>query len=930
MLDRLLKYVYRLVRYRAYWVIGVFLVLVVLVLSYIFPFPIRSSLLDLLPQNDPLIEEYKRRKETVNSTQSLTVVLSLKGDGKGKEAANREKLLKLAGVIEPLLSDIPEIGSVNYRAEGSIPEGYEFLYSLDDRTLGELRRLKGELEGSLGGFSSDGVTFDPENPYGDLKQKFQKLESGDGVSEEELRELLNQLEKRNDTVLKRLSSVDRLRDWEDRLSSLRKEFREVREERQETIGGQYFSSDGSTLLLKASPRNAEAHNVQFSRRLTNAARRAVQEAKTSQVFQNGNYRIELTGSFVTNAERNSALKEDMLWTTVISSVAVMIAFFFALGSLFYSTLVALPLIVAVLFALGWAKFSVGGFNLLTTFLPALVLGLSIDYGIHLLFRFSEERLGDHSVSEAIKITIMKKGKGIFIAALTTAAVFTTLTFSRSQGLVEMGIITSLGIMISFFVYLFLLPSLIIAFQRWKRRKRAVELFDYRETLGFVVDKSLKHGKKLLVISLIISILALVAALRLDFQFTSNNVSTEVESVRVQERIRNDFGSSEVSIGPSFVFFPDSIEELEALESGLGKIDIVKSIRSLRGYLPEDFRKLEDTVGNSNQLKRLNGSLGQITEVLENRESEVERLESLVGDLSTAQLSSTMSSRSKTTVRLNEAIDQLLEIRKKLLGVNRPATLKTVRNLQSHLGFLSEGFSSLEGILDKGKGKELVKALPEKVRSTLTTDKGEYVVFAGVEKSIYESDNLNNFVDQASELSEDYFGLPLIQYKLEGHIRHDFIISTTLAVLMISIVLYRGISSIRLSLLAVIPLILGYLWMLAGMKLMGMNFNFINIIISPLLIGIGVDDGLHLIYRWREEEGKEGLRGSILNAFSRTGLAVVTTSITTIVVFGSLFLARTPGLRILGGTALLGIGFAMVLSLTVLPAALYLAFSRGEK
>jgi hypothetical protein len=110
----------------------------------------------------------------------------------------------------------------------------------------------------------------------------------------------------------------------------------------------------------------------------------------------------------------------------------------------------------------------------------------------------------------------------------------------------------------------------------------------------------------------------------------------------------------------------------------------------------------------------------------------------------------------------------------------------------------------------------------------------------------------------------------------------------------------------------------------------MNFNFINIIISPLLIGIGVDDGLHLIYRWQEESEINGVRSSILSAFSHTGLAVITTSITTIVVFGSLFLARTPGLRILGATASLGIGFAMVLSLTVLPAVLYLAFSRGEK
>ena len=926
----MLEYIYRLVRYRAYWVIGVVLVLVALVLAYIFPFPIRSSLMDLLPQNDPLIEEYKRREETVNSTQYLTVVLSLEADGGLQKAEKEERLLKLAGVIEPLLSEIPEIESVNYRAEASIPEKYELLYSLNDETLGKVRSLEADLESFFREFDSGSEGFALEDPYGDLRSRFQELEAGDGVSEERLMDLLDRLGARNETVLAGLGSIERLDEWEKRLDTLMGEFREVRQRRKETLGGRYFSPDGNTLLMRARPSHPESHNIKFSRKLTDAARAAVREARRSQVFKSGDYEIDLTGSFVTNAERNSALRVDMLRTTIISSVAVMIAFFFALGSLFYSALVALPLIVAVLFALGWAKFSVGGFNLLTTFLPALVLGLSIDYGIHLLFRFSEERLAEHSVSEAIKITIMKKGKGIFIAALTTAAVFTTLIFSRSQGLVEMGIITSLGIMISFLVYLFLLPALIISFQRWRRRKRAVELFDYRDKLGYVVDKSLKYGKSLLVVSAILSILALVGALQLDFQFTSNSVSTEVESVRVQERVQNNFGSSDMTIGPSFVFFPDSLEEMEKLESGLGGIDIVNSIRSLRDYLPEDLGAARETTDRLEQLKKLDGSLAGLEGILKNRKSHVEELEGLIGDLSSAQLTSTLSSRSRTTVRLNELIDQLLEIRAELLGLDRAAKLETIRGLRRHLEYLEEGIAPLEGIFSDGVGEDLVEALPEKVRSTLTTEAGEYVVFAGVEKSIYESENLNRFVSQASRLSEDYFGLPLIQYKLEGHIRHDFIVSTTLAVLMISLLLYRGISSIKLSLLAVIPLVVGYLWMLGGMKLMGMNFNFINIIISPLLIGIGVDDGLHLIYRWREESDRDGLIDSILSAFSRTGLAVVTTSITTIVVFGSLFLARTPGLRILGGTALLGIGFAMVLSLTVLPAALYLAFSRNEK
>lgn len=927
MLDKLLKYVYRLVRYRAYWVIGLFLVLIVLSLTYLFPFPIRSSLLDLLPQNDPLINEYRERQGTINNTQNLTVVLSHVDGEELTREERKQKLFALAEVVAPRVREIPEIESVSYRGEELTPEKYELLYSLNDRTLGEIRELEKELRELSSDFPSSGG-MESDDLYGDLIAEYEEVRSSDNVSEDRISELLSRLEERNQFALAGIESSGQLGQWDGKLMDLRGDLRTVRKERERELGREYLSDDCSTLLIQAKPRHPESHNIEFSDSLTHAAEKAIADAKESEVYRSENYEIDLTGSFVTNSQRNEALRDDMLKTTIVSSLAVMVAFFFALGSLFYSALVALPLIVAVILTLSWAKFSVGGFNLLTTFLPALVLGLSIDYGIHLLFRFSEERLDGLTVSRAIRVTILKKGKGTFIAALTTSAVFTTLIFSRSQGLVEMGVITSLGIIISFLVYIFLLPSLIVTYQRWRRRRRTVELFDYRSALTGIVDKAIKYRKTLLLISVVISGLALFGALQLNFQFSNNNVSTEVKSIKVQEEVQQQFGSSEVNIGPSFAFFPDNLEKMKQLEKKLAEMKQVKTVNSIGDYLPDDFGTAGDSIIETKRIDEIQSVLSGLGTVLEDREATVGQLESLVSDLSSAQLSSTLSSRSEMTVQLNRVIDQLLDIRKKLRTLDRDSLLRTVDSLQNQLSRLEAQLKPVNELLSGDSG--IVKALPDEVRSTLTTGKGEFVVIAGVEKSIYESENLNEFVEEVSSFSDDYFGLPLIQYQLEGHIRHDFIVSTSLAVLMISFILFLGIRNLKLSLLAVIPLLFGYLWMLGGMKVLGMNFNFINIIISPLLIGIGVDDGLHLIYRWREEEVEGGLANSIKSAFSHTGLAVVTTSLTTIVVFGSLFIARTPGLRILGGTSLLGIGFAMVLSLSVLPAALYLAFKRNEE
>jgi len=112
--------------------------------------------------------------------------------------------------------------------------------------------------------------------------------------------------------------------------------------------------------------------------------------------------------------------------------------------------------------------------------------------------------------------------------------------------------------------------------------------------------------------------------------------------------------------------------------------------------------------------------------------------------------------------------------------------------------------------------------------------------------------------------------------------------------------------------------MGYVWMLAGMNLLGIQFNFTNIVISPLLIGIGVDSAVHLLHRVEEERsagGDAAVRGAAASV-----VPIAVSSLTTMAAFGALLAAHTPGLRLLGTSALLGLGFTLLWSLTFLPAA----------
>jgi predicted RND superfamily exporter protein len=105
-------------------------------------------------------------------------------------------------------------------------------------------------------------------------------------------------------------------------------------------------------------------------------------------------------------------------------------------------------------------------------------------------------------------------------------------------------------------------------------------------------------------------------------------------------------------------------------------------------------------------------------------------------------------------------------------------------------------------------------------------------------------------------------------------------------------------------------------MLGTMHLLGMKLHYMNIIALPMIVGIGVDAGLHLLQRYYEDE-----RRNLRAAVTRTGRAVVITSMTTMLGFGSLSLAHFQGLRELGLVAIIGVLYTMFGALLVLPAVL---------
>ena len=134
---------------------------------------------------------------------------------------------------------------------------------------------------------------------------------------------------------------------------------------------------------------------------------------------------------------------------------------------------------------------------------------------------------------------------------------------------------------------------------------------------------------------------------------------------------------------------------------------------------------------------------------------------------------------------------------------------------------------------------------------------------------------------------------------------------SLCIVAVLIIYYRNLKWVLLS---ITPVLIGLAALAGIMPVLGLDFNFINLIVIPMIVGIGIDDGVHFTNTYCESDHLK-----LSEEMLKTGRAVILTSLTTLVGFGSIALSHYPGLRSMGYVAVIGIGASMFASIIILPA-----------
>jgi len=922
--ERLLGGVFRIGRYYAWWVLLGMLLLTGLGVYYARDVPLRSALFDLLPTNDPLIDEYRENEEYLAQTNFVGLLLTLAEEA--PQGDREAKLLAAAEVIANELRKDPEFVEVKYLQDLSpeIPDQYVHLFELTQEELGQIEDSIRLARETVGGGADISVLPSKTlgSVYSGISRTFAEtlygggLRGGASLSSVGIASQLDDFSALNAGILQAIEGLPALPEVTSAVQSLTKLFAPtvVTESRAPTA---LFSDDRTRLLMTAQPRYPSQRGVEYSDLVTERARAAIDRADPRTL----GVRVGLTGAYTFNSQTNDVINNDMLRTTIISSVGVFVIFLIAFGSFFYSVVAVIPLLISVVLTMCWAKLAVGGFNLVTTFLPALVLGLGIDYAIHIISRYSEERGNGRSLNRALYAAVLYKGEASFYAAITTSLVFLGLLTAHSRALFEMGAITSVGVLIAFLTTLLLLPALITLSHFLFRGHRKENISTYSTRLTGLFRHVTGRARAILVIVLVLTFFVAFQAAQTSFVFSSNDLVPRVESQDVMNEILNSISLIPTGIGSYYTFFASTEEELRTIVDSLPAHPMVESVDSAAGLLPVDLTAQQQVL-NSLDIEAYVRQLSVLGASFEERSAALAEIRTLLAQFGLLQYAASLNGQVDVALTSHEVIWQLRTIQGELNRLDVERTSSAIDELKAALVDLDANLDELRDLPPvETLLRNILQAYPEGLRTRYLTPGGDFVVQVRVREDIFEAENLQEFNRFADSLAKNYFGMPMVVQQLEGYMKRDFYISTLIAAVLIVLLLRLSLRGWIRALVAGAPLVLGYVWMLGGMRLLSMNFNFLSIVISPLLIGIGVDNGIHILHRTVEERRLKP-EGAIERGVGTTAVAVLVTSLTTMLVFGSLLIARTPGLRMLGASALLGIGFALLFSLLFLPAVLH--------
>lgn len=619
--------------------------------------------------------------------------------------------------------------------------------------------------------------------------------------------------------------------------------------------------------------------------------------------------VGLTGGPVLEVDEMAQSQKDTTVATLVSLVICALLFIYGYQETGRPVKGVVCLVVGLAYTMGFATFAIGHLNLLTiTFLPILI-GLAIDFAIHLVSRYEEELRHGQTEREAIEIAIVNTGQGIFTGCFTTAGAFLAMGFTDFDGIQEMGVISGCGLLICLVPMMTLLPVLLLRGRQNTLDHLQAPTVDPRER----IERLWLHRPWLtLGAAATVTLFAVLQLPRLWFDYNLLNLQSAGLPAVVYEHKLIQNANRSVIFG---VVTADSLPQARELQTRIEALPSVAGVDSMVNYLTED------QTGKLALIRQIRAQLAglRFPEIdpfpvnLPELRRTVRTLQAYLG------LGATLSDRGGEA----EVSDTLREVRAALARLNQAITAADPEQASRKLGVFQQALlGDLHGTLSAIQNQDDTAPLhpsdlPAPLRHRFVSKTGsQFLLQVNPRSNVWERANQEVFVRELRQVVPEATGEPVQLLEYTTLLKDSYVEAAYYSLGAVVVLVFVHFRSLTCVLLSLLPVGLGTLWMAGVMGWLGVPFNPANIMTLPLVVGVGVTNGIHVLNRFAEE--------GTASIFARsTGMAVLLSALTTIAGFGSLMLAEHRGIGSLGLVMAVGTATCMTAGITVLPSVLTL-------
>ncbi len=625
-------------------------------------------------------------------------------------------------------------------------------------------------------------------------------------------------------------------------------------------------------------------------------------AQRLSLSQERGVRIRITGNPALNYDEMFGLAWDIGMSSAVSFLLVTGVLYLALMNMRLVSAAASTLLVGLIWTAAFATVAVGHLNVVSIAFAVLFIGLGVDFAIHLGMHYADAFHRGERSRAAMNRSLQQIGTALALCSFTTAIGFFAFAPTGYRGVAELGIIAGGGMFIIVFQTFTFFPAMVVALVENSNPT-------VRGPLPFRLSPPRIVATHPGTIAIVALALGAAAAIKLpEIEFDMDVVSMRdprTESVQAFQELLTRSTTSPWYIDA----LASNLAEATETAGRMRELDVVRSAISLEDYVPKDQEEKREILGTVSML--LEVPRADVEPPTTSTDEQVDALRELHKSLAAEWLQQDQSALGQSARRLDGHLDDFLE-RIESEG-NREAALQDLQKIL--LGNFSDLLDRLRKAVDPPPLS--LEDLPESLVERMLAPDGHARVQIFPSGKLANTQEVTEFVDTVRTIDPQATGVAVNLLELARETLKSLKQALTWAfsaIVLLLLLLWRRIGD---TLLVLLPLSLGAVLTGGVMVAIGMPLNFVNVVVIPLLVGIGVDSGIHLVHTARDGTASDSILDSV------TARAVFFSAITTITSFGSLALSAHGGVSSMGVLLVFGMVIILVCNLVVLPALITL-------